>query len=172
MLSGKFLGGFIAVNYVLTALISGGFIIPAGYILLLGDFIYLYFNPSSSLKFTAFRTYFDVVAHLWFSLTVWLMGNLSALNNMIEVASGIKMVFSGDLKKGSNKSPCLIILNHRTRLDWLFMWCFLFRFGNLSHEKIILKDSLKRVPGVKIFCNDVIYFEDLDGQCKLLDLFS
>ena len=43
-------------------------------------------------------------------------------------------------------SPCVIIMNHRTRFDWLFLWCFLMRRGSLRYEKIILKEGIKRVP--------------------------
>ena len=44
------------------------------------------------------------------------------------------------------KAPCLIIMNHRTRLDWLFLWCYLLQRGKLLNEKIILKDAIKRIP--------------------------
>ena len=44
------------------------------------------------------------------------------------------------------KSPCLIIMNHRTRFDWLFLWCYLLRRGKLLNEKIILKEAIKKIP--------------------------
>eukprot|EP00128_Syssomonas_multiformis_P013339 Colp12_sorted_trinity150504_noHs@28803 len=38
-------------------------------------------------------------------------------------------------------------MNHRTRLDWLFLWSWILRFGRLGNEKIVLKEPLKNVPG-------------------------
>ena len=55
------------------------------------------------------------------------------------------MKVCGDLKP--LKGPCIIIMNHRTRFDWLFLWCFIIRLGDPLRHKIILKSSLKRVPG-------------------------
>ncbi|XP_034051072.1 lysocardiolipin acyltransferase 1 isoform X3 [Thalassophryne amazonica] len=38
-------------------------------------------------------------------------------------------------------------MNHRTRLDWMFLWCCLLRCSYLRLEKICLKAALKAVPG-------------------------
>ena len=48
-----------------------------------------------------------------------------------ELVFGVKVRISGDLKQLSSTSPTLIIMNHRTRFDWLFFWCFLLRQGRL-----------------------------------------
>ena len=61
-----------------------------------------------------------------------------------EVVFGVKVKICGDLKR--LEGPCLIILNHRTRFDWLFLWSFILRMGNLTKHKIILKKSLKKIP--------------------------
>ncbi len=49
-----------------------------------------------------------------------------------------------------NKNNSIIIMNHRTRLDWLFYFCVLYRYHGLNEIKIILKDSLKKIPGAGI----------------------
>ena len=60
---------------------------------------------------------------------------------------GIKIFITGDVKKKLNQNkPIVIILNHRTRFDWLFLSSLLLRIGSLQKEKIILKDSLKYIP--------------------------
>ena len=41
----------------------------------------------------------------------------------------------------------MIIMNHRTRLDWLYYYSVILRRGKLENEKIILKDELKHIPG-------------------------
>lgn len=57
---------------------------------------------------------------------------------------GVKVLISGD--HDMVKPPSLIIMNHRTRLDWLFLWCYLLRRGKLLNEKIVLKDAIKKIP--------------------------
>lgn len=54
-----------------------------------------------------------------------------------------------------------MVLNHRTRLDWLFFWTALYKMDPwlLVSEKILLKASLKFLPGAgKIsFYSDCIF---------------
>ncbi|XP_044293958.1 lysocardiolipin acyltransferase 1 isoform X3 [Varanus komodoensis] len=38
-------------------------------------------------------------------------------------------------------------MNHRTRMDWMFLWNCLLRYSYLRLEKICLKSSLKAIPG-------------------------
>ena len=62
-----------------------------------------------------------------------------------QTVNGVKMKVVGDVV--DPKERTLIIMNHRTRLDWLFLWAFIVRHGMPNHEKIVLKASLKNVPG-------------------------
>ena len=62
----------------------------------------------------------------------------------LELVFGVKVRVCGDLKK--LQGPCLIIMNHRTRLDWMFFWCYLIRMGDLRKLKIMLKAGLKNIP--------------------------
>eukprot|EP00462_Mataza_sp_D1_P010075 CAMPEP_0175163770 /NCGR_PEP_ID=MMETSP0087-20121206/25971_1 /TAXON_ID=136419 /ORGANISM="Unknown Unknown, Strain D1" /LENGTH=347 /DNA_ID=CAMNT_0016452585 /DNA_START=226 /DNA_END=1269 /DNA_ORIENTATION=- len=41
---------------------------------------------------------------------------------------------------------CFMISNHRTRLDWMYLWSVGFRFGLLSSMKIVTKAELRKVP--------------------------
>lgn len=65
---------------------------------------------------------------------------------MIEKVNGVKIRVFGDKVK-SDRS--VILMNHRTRIDWLFFWSALFSIDPmlLATEKIVLKSLLKRVPG-------------------------
>jgi len=83
-----------------------------------------------------FRAYADFLAGFWFHIACWI----------IEILFGVTIISSGDVPKNANEAA-LIISNHRTRLDWMFLWPWILRYGNLQHEKIILKWSLKNVPG-------------------------
>lgn len=57
----------------------------------------------------------------------------------------MKVVITGDGFIPGERS--VIIMNHRTRLDWMFLWCCLLRYSYLRLEKICLKAVLKGVPG-------------------------
>lgn len=63
-----------------------------------------------------------------------------------EVIFGVQVKISGNVKK--LEGPCLLIMNHRTRFDWMFVWCYLMRVGDLQKLKIVLKESLKNIPVV------------------------
>lgn len=41
----------------------------------------------------------------------------------------------------------LIIMNHRTRVDWMLFWPCLFHCARLRKLKILLKSDLKYIPG-------------------------
>lgn len=59
----------------------------------------------------------------------------------------LKFYITGDIIE--RNKPALIIMNHRTRLDWLFFWCALYKIDPwlLTTEKISLKSDLKLIPG-------------------------
>ncbi|VDN18069.1 unnamed protein product [Gongylonema pulchrum] len=48
--------------------------------------------------------------------------------------------------------PALIIMNHRTRLDWMFFWNALYKMDPclLTTEKIALKKQLEHIPGAGV----------------------
>lgn len=64
---------------------------------------------------------------------------------LLELVFGVKVVITGDGFIPGERS--VIIMNHRTRLDWMFLWCCLLRYSYLRLEKICLKAALKVVPG-------------------------
>ena len=72
---------------------------------------------------------------------------LSEINTYFlpELFCGTKIFIKGD--KIPRDESALIIMNHRCRLDWMFYFMVLLRNGRLDHEKIILRDDLKLVPG-------------------------
>ncbi|XP_045835762.1 lysocardiolipin acyltransferase 1 isoform X2 [Meles meles] len=64
---------------------------------------------------------------------------------LLETMFGVKVIITGDAFVPGERS--VIIMNHRTRMDWLFLWNCLMRYSYLRLEKICLKASLKSVPG-------------------------
>ena len=68
---------------------------------------------------------------------------------LLEYMMGLKVVITGDKMYPGERS--LIIMNHRTRLDWLYFWSVLIRQSGVKTEKIILKSLLKKIPGAGLF---------------------
>ena len=80
---------------------------------------------------------------------------------LMELIFGLKVTVTGD--EIENSKPGLIIMNHRTRLDWLYFWSALFRINPwlLTSEKISLKGILKYIPGAGwAMASDVYMFLD------------
>jgi lysocardiolipin and lysophospholipid acyltransferase len=46
----------------------------------------------------------------------------------------------------NDKKRSLIILNHRTRMDWMYIWMLHSRIQILEQLKIVLKAQIKHIP--------------------------
>lgn len=70
---------------------------------------------------------------------------------MVFFLFGVDFYVTGDII--DQTKPAIIIMNHRTRLDWLFFWNVLYKIDPwlLTTEKISLKSSLKHIPGAGYF---------------------
>ena len=79
----------------------------------------------------------DTIVSTWFALAV----------AMFELFIGVKVVVKGDVTKMNKHSCSLIVMNHRTRLDWLFLFSLQARYASLKRFKISLKEGLKGIPG-------------------------
>jgi lysocardiolipin and lysophospholipid acyltransferase len=87
------------------------------------------------ISLSVYRRWIDYFLALWYHFPAAL----------IELVYRVRVRVCGDLQKV--QGPCLIVLNHRTRFDWLFFWSYIVRMGTPHKHKIVLKDILKRVPG-------------------------
>ncbi|KAL9952462.1 hypothetical protein ACROYT_G039724 [Oculina patagonica] len=91
-----------------------------------------------------------ILLWLWPSLFRWINDRLMVWwlilpTALLEMMFGVKIIVTGDKPpKGEN---AIIIMNHRCRLDWMFFWSVVARYGELKHEKIIMKYELKHLPG-------------------------
>ncbi|CAF0855490.1 unnamed protein product [Rotaria sp. Silwood1] len=70
---------------------------------------------------------------------------LLMLTCLMEDLLNIRIVITGD-DLINDKKRSLIILNHRTRLDWMFIWMCHSRYEILNQLKIVLKAQLKHIP--------------------------
>ena len=71
--------------------------------------------------------------------------------SLLEICFGTQTFISGDYFRPEENS--LILLNHRTRVDWNFLWCALLHGSSPpSHNaKLVLKDEVKKIPGLGKF---------------------
>ncbi|XP_041418517.1 lysocardiolipin acyltransferase 1 [Xenopus laevis] len=113
--------------YFVLALFLGSFF---GSIFMLGPFL-----PLMLVSPSWYRWITDRIVATWLTLPVALL----------ELVFGAKVVITGDGFIPGERS--VIIMNHRTRLDWMFLWNCLLRYSYLRLEKICLKSSLKAIPG-------------------------
>lgn len=60
---------------------------------------------------------------------------------------GVSVKVTGDAIEGGK--PAVILMNHRTRLDWMFLWLAVYKINPwlLTTSKYSLKAQLKMLPG-------------------------
>jgi len=79
----------------------------------------------------------------------------------LQFVFGMRFRVSGD--QIEIHQPALIIMNHRTRLDWMYFWSALFKINPwlITTSKITLKSQLKRLPGAGfgMAANQFIFLE-------------
>jgi lysocardiolipin and lysophospholipid acyltransferase len=63
---------------------------------------------------------------------------------LFEKINKTKVVFSGDIVP--SRERILLIANHRTEVDWMYLWDLALRKGCIGYIKYILKSSLMRLP--------------------------
>ncbi|XP_036759508.2 lysocardiolipin acyltransferase 1 isoform X2 [Manis pentadactyla] len=113
--------------YFILTLFWGSFF---GSIFMLGPFL-----PLMLISPSWYRWITNRLVATWLTLPVALL----------ETMFGVKVIITGDAFVPGERS--VIIMNHRTRMDWMFLWNCLMRYSYLRLEKICLKASLKSVPG-------------------------
>lgn len=57
----------------------------------------------------------------------------------------------------------VVLMNHRTRLDWLYFFSYVFHAKILNRHKIALKSALKWLPGV----GKMVSFHRLKTLCLI-----
>lgn len=63
---------------------------------------------------------------------------------LFEIINKTKVIFSGDSVPA--KERVLLIANHRTEVDWMYLWDLALRKGREGYIKYILKSSLMKLP--------------------------
>ena len=63
---------------------------------------------------------------------------------LFEKINKTKVIFSGETLPA--KERVLLIANHRTEVDWMYLWDLAWRKGRVGYIKYILKSSLMKLP--------------------------
>ena len=93
----------------------------------------------SHIIFSVLQFFFDFLLHTFF---------------FVEKIHGTKIVVTGDSISRHEKT--VVLLNHRTRLDWMFFFSVVFHSKILNRQKIALKSMLKNLPGAGMYM--IIYY--------------
>lgn len=78
---------------------------------------------------------------------------------LFEYVNGIKLVFSGESVPA--KERVLIICNHRTEVDWMYLWCLAYRKKSAGAVKYALKATVRHAPifGWAFHCMEFLLLE-------------
>ena len=63
---------------------------------------------------------------------------------LFEKINRTKVIFSGETLPVRER--VLLVANHRTEVDWMYLWDLALRKGRVGHIKYILKNSLMKLP--------------------------
>ncbi|KAK2994797.1 hypothetical protein RJ640_021029 [Escallonia rubra] len=107
---------------------------------ILTAFMFLvYFGPVAALLLRFFSIHYSRKA------TSFLFGLWLALwPFLFEKINKTKVIFSGETVPA--KERVLLISNHRTEVDWMYLWDLALRKGCLGYIKYVLKSSLMKLP--------------------------
>lgn len=99
----------------------------------------VYFGPVAFLLLRLFSIHYSrkVVSFIfghWLALWPFLFENINKT----------KVIFSGETVPPGER--VLLIANHRTEVDWMYLWDLAFRKGSLGCIKYVLKSSLMKLP--------------------------
>ncbi|KAF8405164.1 hypothetical protein HHK36_010063 [Tetracentron sinense] len=99
----------------------------------------VYFGPVAAVMLRFFSIHYSR------KVTSFLFGAWLALwPFLFEKINKTKVVFSGETVPARER--VLLIANHRTEVDWMYLWDLALRKGCLGYIKYVLKSSLMKLP--------------------------
>ncbi|WOL12979.1 putative 1-acyl-sn-glycerol-3-phosphate acyltransferase 5 isoform X1 [Canna indica] len=99
----------------------------------------VYWAPVTTLLLRLFSVHYSRKATS-FLFAIW----LSLWPFLFEKINKTKVVFSGEIVHREER--VLLFANHRTEVDWMYLWDLALRKGQLGYLKYILKSSLMKLP--------------------------
>ncbi|KAI3381508.1 hypothetical protein SNEBB_009921 [Seison nebaliae] len=118
-----------------------------GFISLLGVFVLISLIPIRKrfIQIYIVRYGIDFVINQW----------MLAMYDILAILYNIRIVIYGDIEdlrnyhQDNGERMSLVLMNHRTRLDWMYLWFPLcVRSNRCGRMRIILKETLSKLPGL------------------------
>ncbi|KAL4559472.1 hypothetical protein LXL04_031610 [Taraxacum kok-saghyz] len=107
---------------------------------LLTAFVFLVFLGTPAAVLPRFFSIHYSRKALSFVFGIW----LSLWPFLFEKINRTKVVFSGETVP--EKERVLLIANHKTEVDWMYLWDLALRKGTIGFIKYVLKSSLMKLP--------------------------
>jgi len=92
----------------------------------------------------AFRFLAHYVQVAWFAAAIFLLRVCLGTRIVIHAPDGATNLLEN---YSPSQGDVLLAANHRTRIDWMFLWGLAAALDRLGGLKIVLKDDLRKVPG-------------------------
>lgn len=108
-------------------------------VFILSSFMLLVYLTPGAVMLRLFSIHYYRKANCFF-FGLW----LSLWPFLFEKINGTKVVFSGE--NVPEKERVLLIANHRTEVDWMYLWNLAVRKSCLGDIKYVLKSSLMGLP--------------------------
>lgn len=99
----------------------------------------VFFSPPAAVFLRFFSVHYSRKASS-FLFGLW----LALWPFLFEKINKTKVIFSGETVP--EKERVLLIANHRTEVDWMYLWDLALRKGCLGCIKYVLKSSLMKLP--------------------------
>eukprot|EP00245_Coleochaete_scutata_P001988 TRINITY_DN12521_c0_g1_i1.p1 TRINITY_DN12521_c0_g1~~TRINITY_DN12521_c0_g1_i1.p1 ORF type:complete len:394 (+),score=50.34 TRINITY_DN12521_c0_g1_i1:98-1279(+) len=93
-------------------------------------------------------------------LVCFLFGSwLSTYPLVFEAINGCQVVFTGD--QLPLRERALVIVNHRTEVDWMYLWSLAYRKGRIGELRFALKSTVRNVPifGWAFYCLEFLLLD-------------
>jgi lysocardiolipin and lysophospholipid acyltransferase len=98
-------------------------------------FLYAPLLPLLLVHPPLFRKGIDIIQSCWEAFNT----------SLLQLIFGVEFVLTGDNINSSDNA--VIVMNHPTRTDWNFFYPALFHTSSSHNNKIVLKESVRKIPG-------------------------
>lgn len=104
-------------------------------------------NRSDGIIFRVLHQWNNLIQGSWFYLVSWMLQVVLGVQLDASLIDSQGKTLKEFLTQPAKAGKCnLLILNHRTRIDWMLMWILLAQTDMLFTLKIVLKGELSNIP--------------------------
>lgn len=104
---------------------------------------------------------------------------LHSFITLLQLFCGVQFLEYGDIPSIQKQENALILMNHPTLFDWLYVWGYMSKFSNLNRFKVILKSDMQFIPSLGWVMSLACYLflardfaQDKDTILNLFDYYN